>query len=283
MADNVHTAWMEQSTRDRDEVYQVRREHIAAKAAGPVEDPVRIDYLPSENDTWRIAKTALDRRWNSVACQEILDARDRLDLPNHRVPHLDEVTRRLQPRSGFQFRAVPGLVPVIDFFGSLAAGIFLSTQYVRHQASPLYTPEPDIIHEVLGHGTCLAEPHLAMLHRQAGSAMLRVETERARRFIADVFWFSAEFGVLRNEHGLTAYGAGLLSSVGELDHFVANAKIEPINPARMGTASYDISNYQPLLFSARSLNEVLDTVGEFFVRVDDDEVVSVLASTVESV
>ncbi len=261
-----------------DEAYQARRDCIAARAAGADAEPLRIDYLESENQTWRVAKAALDRRWNAVACSEILDARDRLDLPGLRVPHLDEITRRLQPRGGFEFRAVPGLVPVAEFFGALAAGRFLSTQYVRHHDSPLYTPEPDILHEVLGHGTCLADPHLAMLHRQAGSAMVRVETERARRFVADVFWFSAEFGVIADPDGPKAYGAGLLSSVGELDHFVTGAEIEPLDITRMGTVSYDIANYQPLLFSARSLAEVLDVVGEFFVRVDDDLVGALVGS-----
>ncbi|MGI9595286.1 MAG: phenylalanine 4-monooxygenase [Acidimicrobiales bacterium] len=293
MVEIADTGSMEPYALVGDVDYLARRDAIAARAAGPSAEPIRIAYLDSENETWRTAKAALDRRWNSVAAPAILDARDRLDLPNHRVPHLDEVTRRLRPRSGFEFRAVPGLVPVVEFFGSLAAGVFLSTQYVRHHDSPLYTPEPDIIHEVIGHGTCLADPHLAMLHRQAGSAMLRVTTEQARQFVANVFWFSAEFGVLRPDgmprpaggvgDGVRAYGAGLLSSVGELEHLVNKAEIVPLDIVRMGTTDYDISAYQPLLFSARSLAEVLDVVGEFFVAVDDELVASLSRSAAELV
>ncbi len=271
---------------ESDPEYVARRRWIADQAAGSDAEPTRITYRPSENETWRVAKGHLDERWTRMAAPAILDAADRLDLPNDRVPHLEEVSARLRPRSGFEFRAVPGLVPVDEFFGSLATGRFLSTQYVRHHASPLYTPEPDILHEVIGHGTCLADPHLAMLHREAGAAMIRLETERARQFVADVFWFSAEFGVLDTAEGdlrgIKAYGAGLLSSVGELDHFAHNAEIRPLDIDEMGTISYDIATYQPVLFGGRSLTEVLDVVGEFFATATDDGVLARVDRSLEA-
>lgn len=259
-----------------DEEYLQRRSWVAGRAAGSGAEPTRIEYLDTENETWRVAKAALDQRWEQVAAPALLDARDRLDLPSDRVPQLHEVTSRLRPRSGFEFRAVPGLVPVQEFFGSLAQGRFLSTQYVRHHGSPLYTPEPDILHEVLGHGTCLADPHLAMLHREAGAAMLRLETAVARQFVADVFWFSAEFGVIKSDGAIRAYGAGLLSSVGELDWFVDNATVRPLDILEMGTVDYDISAYQPLLFAAGSLTEVLDVVGEFFATASDGSIADLI-------
>jgi phenylalanine-4-hydroxylase len=266
-----------------DPVYRARRLGIAAQAAGADAAPLRIDYLTSEHETWLAAKAALDQRWNSgVVAPEILTARGRLDLPADRVPHLDEVTAGLAASSGFEFRAVPGLVPVEEFFGSLAAGRFLSTQYVRHHASPLYTPEPDIIHEVIGHGTCLADPDLAALHRSAGQAMLRMETEQGRQFVADVFWFSAEFGVVQPHRDAApkAYGAGLLSSVGELDHFATGARIVPVDIAAMGTVAYDIAHYQPVLFSASSIGSAVDLVGGFFDAADDDLVAALRTSVV---
>jgi phenylalanine-4-hydroxylase len=268
---------------DRD--YLHRREWLAGQAAGSGAAPTRIDYLDSENETWRVAKAALDQRWRRCAAPAILDAAKRLDLPHDRVPQLDEVTAQLRPRGGFEFRAVPGLVPVAEFFGSLSRGVFLSTQYVRYHGSPLYTPEPDVLHEVIGHGTCLADPHLAMLHRQAGAAMVRLETEAARQFVADVFWFSVEFGVIESGasgEGVRAYGAGLLSSVSELDWFVDNAEIRPLDIDAMGTISYDISRYQPVLFAGRSLAHVLDVVGEFFATVTDDAVLARLGCSTDA-
>jgi phenylalanine-4-hydroxylase len=260
-----------------DPAYRRRRDRIAALAAGASAQPKTIVYSAVENATWTTTKRALSERWCSLAAAEIHDAEDRLDLPIDQVAQLTEVTGRLAGISNFRYRAVPGLVPVIDFFGALARGTFLSTQYVRHHGSPLYTPEPDVLHEVLGHATCLADPKLAALHRSAGSAMIRMETDQARQFIADVFWFSAEFGVVADREGPRAYGAGLLSSAGELDWFRENAAFRALDIEAMGTLTYDIDAYQPVLFEARSLNHVLDIVGGFFDGMHDDTVAHLVA------
>ena len=255
-----------------DETYARRRREIADAARGPQRDPLDIAYLHVEDQTWSYAHGELLDRWRRFAAPEILIASEHLGLPTDRVPQLSEVTDRLARRTGFRFRAVPGLVPVDEFFGALADGIFLSTQYVRHPSSPLYTPEPDVLHEVLGHATCLTDPHLALLHRAAGAAMTRVELERSRQFLADVFWFSAEFGTLQSPEGPLAYGAGLLSSAGELDWFRTHALFRPLDIAQMGTLPYDIDHYQAVLFTARSLAEVTDVVGEFFADATDDRI-----------
>ena len=252
--------------------YVARRDELARLATGAHEQPATITYRPTEHSTWATVIAALQARWDEVAAPEILRAADRLGLPIDRVPQLHEVSSALVPRTGFEFRAVPGLVPVNEFFGALANGRFLSTQYIRHHDTPLYTPEPDIIHEVIGHGTCLAEPHLAMVHREAGTAMLRMETDAARQFIADVFWFSIEFGVVETDTGPRAHGAGLLSSVGELDWFRQQADVRPADIDAMGTLSYDISTYQPVLFACRSLAHLVDTVGEFFALATTESV-----------
>jgi phenylalanine-4-hydroxylase len=273
-----------------DDDYRQRREAIALMAAGPHREPDSVDYRAVEHQTWAAAREALFRRWQQVAAPEILEANERLGLPADEVPQLNEVTARLRLLSGFRYRAVPGLVPVEQFFGALANGVFLSTQYLRHHSSPLYTPEPDIIHEVLGHATCLAVPALADLHRAAGRAILRVEAEESRQFLADVFWFSAEFGVIgglapdgspgQATERPKAYGAGLLSSFGELDSF-QNSLLWPLNVAAMGAQAYDINTYQPVLFAARSMSEVSDVVGGFFDEATDD-LISAVRRTVVS-
>ena len=89
-----------------------------------------------------------------------------------------------------------------------------STQYIRHHSVPLYTPEPDVIHEVVGHGNCLAHDRFAALYRMAGQAARRVQATEALEFVSKVFWFSLEFGVVRERGQVRTYGAGLLSSYG---------------------------------------------------------------------
>lgn len=251
-----------------DVAYQRRRDELAARAAGPGRPPAVIAYRPEEDQTWATVAAALGPLRERHASRAVRDAAAALGLPAARVPQLADVTRRLQPLSGFRFEAVAGLVDTATFFASLASGCFLSTQYVRHPDWPLYTPEPDVIHEVMGHGAALAEPRLAELHRMAGAAMVATnaagDTRRAQQ-VADVFWFSAEFGVVWESGAWKAYGAGLLSSFGELGWFADHAEIRPLDPDAMASLPYDITRYQPTLFGAESLDHLLDVLGSWFL------------------
>ncbi len=214
--------------------YWRRRDEIAALAAGVDAPAATIDYTDVENEVWSTVTTTLRPLWDRHAASGVLAARDQLALPTDRVPQLAEVDARLRPLTGFGYRAVAGTVPAVEFFEALANRTFASTQYVRWEGDPLYTPEPDVIHEVVGHGNCLACPEIAELHRLAGEAIGRVHGERARQFIADVFWFSVEFGVVREHGELKAYGTGLLSSPSELTWFGGPRRDPPPRSRRDG-------------------------------------------------
>jgi phenylalanine-4-hydroxylase len=203
------------------------------------------------------------------AVGEYLEAAARLDLPRQRVPQLREVSARLDELTGFRLRPVPGLVPTRQFYGSLAERTFCSTQYVRHHSVPLYTPEPDVVHELVGHANMLASSTFADLYQLAGEASRRAETEAALEFFSRVFWFSFEFGVAWEGGELRTYGAGLLSSFGELDAF-RRAEVRQFDIVAMGTTAYDITVYQPLLFAGRSMSQVVDELGAFLSTFDDD-------------
>jgi hypothetical protein len=123
--------------------------------------------------------------------------------------------------------------------------------------------------EEVGHGGLMASPRLAELNRLAGQAARRLETQPGRDFFAKVFWFSIEFGVLRERGALRAYGAGLLSSYGEIEEF-RGADVRPLDIAEMGVQEYDITRYQPILFAADGIHHALDVVGGFFAECDDD-------------
>jgi len=181
------------------------------------------------------------------------------------------VSARLGEITGFRFAAVPGLVPKEQFFAHLARSCFLSTQFVRHPAEPYYTPEPDVIHELTGHANALADPVLARLHRVTGRAMTRAHLPATRQHIADVFWFSGEFGVVREEGSWKAYGAGLLSSVGELAWFADHAVVRPLDPREMAAQPYDITHYQPVLFGTASLRHAVDVIEGYFEDLLHDE------------
>jgi phenylalanine-4-hydroxylase len=160
-------------------------------------------------------------------------------------------------------------VPLEQFYGSLADRRFYSTQYVRHPAVPLYTPEPDIIHEVIGHGHLLATPTFGELHRQAGVATRGLKEKENILFLSKVFWFSLEFGTVMEDGELRSYGAGILSSYGEIEEFRA-MNHRPLDLVEMGTADYDITAYQPVLYRAESIQEVVEVVGGFFEQCSDE-------------
>ncbi len=253
-----------------DPAYRRRRHDIAALAAAwqpgrPVPD---VAYSPEEDELWRVVSRELGAKHRRLACDEYLRGCARLVLPEQRVPQLSEVDASLEALTGFHIRPVPGLVPVRDFYGSLAQRTFMSTQYVRHHSVPFYTPEPDIVHEIIGHANMLASPTFADLYQAAGEASRRTESDQALEFFSKVFWFTLEFGVVRQRGALRAYGAGLLSSFGELDEF-RRAELRPWDVVSMGTQPYDITHYQPVLFEASSFDRMVDELGAFFASYDE--------------
>ena len=256
-----------------DPEYRGRRNALATLAIEwqPGTPPPVAPYTEAEHEVWRIVCRELHGLHERLACSLYLEGKQRLGLPEDRIPQLLEVNELLRPLTGFAYVPAAGLVPLLQFYGSLADGLFHSTQYVRHHSVPLYTPEPDVLHEVFGHGNCLAHDRFAALYRAAGEAVRRVRTEHALEFISKVFWFSLEFGVVREHGQVRSYGAGLLSSYGEIQQ-VASADLRPLDIARMGVQTYDITHYQPILFCADGFGEVEDVVGTFFAEVDDDVV-----------
>jgi phenylalanine-4-hydroxylase len=134
---------------------------------------------------------------------------------------------------------------------------------------PFYTPEPDVVHELIGHCNTLASPALADLYEHAGQASRRAHSDVALEFFSRVWWFTLEFGVVYEDGELRTYGAGLLSSYGELDVF-RDADIREFDIRAMGTLDYDITRYQPVLFAASSFQRLVEDLTAFFTTYDND-------------
>jgi phenylalanine-4-hydroxylase len=262
-----------------DPEYRTRRDAISAvgaayKPGDPIPD---VEYAPEEDALWTLVSGELEAKHERYAVREYLDAAAFLDLPRDRVPQLRQVSADLHRLTGFGVRPVPGLVPTRVFYGTLADRTFCSTQYIRHHSVPLYTPEPDVVHELVGHCNMLASPEFADLYQLAGQASRRSESDAALEFFSRVFWFSFEFGVAWEGGELRTYGAGLLSSYGELDAF-RSAEIRPFDLTAMGTTDYDITVYQPLLYAGRSVAHVVDELGAFLSTYDDDAFARLIAA-----
>lgn len=256
-----------------DPLYRARRNEIAAAALAwkPDEPTPLIEYTEDEQNVWRTVCRELAAKHERYAVAEYIEAKARVGLPTDHIPGLDEVSSLIEPVSGWRYLPAAGLVPLEQFYGSLADRRFFSTQYVRHPEVPLYTPEPDIIHEVIGHGHLIATPTFGELHRLAGEATRRLQDMENIRFLSRVFWFSLEFGTVIEEGELRAYGAGILSSYGEIEEF-RGMDHRPLDLVEMGTADYDITAYQPVLYRAESIQEVVDVVGGFFEQASDEHI-----------
>lgn len=254
-----------------DAAYRARRAAIAEVGARhrPGDAVEAVVYAPEEDALWRLVSTELAGWHRSHAVGAFRAGTAALALPVDRVPQLRDVSVRLTDLTDWAVTPVPGLVPTRTFYGSLAERRFCSTQYIRHHSVPFYTPEPDVVHELIGHAGALAEPSYAELYELAGAASLRCETDAALEAFSRVFWFTLEFGVAWEEGELKAYGAGLLSSYGEIQTF-RDAEVRPLDLAAMASTSYDITRYQPLLFAARSFGHAQEALAGFLAGWDDE-------------
>src|SRR5687767_9334627 len=248
----------------RDREYRARR-NLIARLAAVYEPGTAIPdapYAPEEHEVWRAIMRALGPAHRAHACAEYLACAARLGLPRDRIPQLGEVSAKVEAVSGFRLEPVAGLVEPRVFLESLARGVFLSTQYIRHHSTPLYTPEPDVAHEIIGHAATLASPRFAELNRLFGEAVRRTKQAAELDRLARVYWFTIEFGVLREDGRIKAYGTGLLSSAGELAE-MHKAELRPLDLETAANHIYDPTHFQSILFCADSFDHMYETLKSF--------------------
>ena len=248
-----------------DPAYRRRRDEIAVMAPplNSGESPKIIDYSQTECATWATVFEKLTALYPTHACREFVAVIDDIGYDADGVPQLADVSRFLTDRTGFALQPVAGLVSAREFLEALSRRVFCATQYIRHHSEPLYTPEPDIVHELMGHAPMLGIPEFADLSQKIGEGSLRADDAQIEQ-LATLYWFTIEYGVLLQDSQLKAYGAGLLSSFGELEHALSGkVEIKPFDPRIAKDTAYPITTYQPLLWSVNSIREAFDRMDEF--------------------
>ena len=251
----------------RDAEYRARRNQIAEIALSYVPGNAipPAPYTDEEHGVWQTIWQALEPAQQRHACAEYLECVRRLSFDTRRIPQLGEISKKVEAISGFRLEPVAGLVEPRVFLESLANGVFLCTQYIRHHSTPLYTPEPDVAHEIIGHAVTLASTRFAEINRLFGEAVKRTNDPADLDRLARVYWFTIEFGVLRENGEVKAYGTGLLSSAGELEE-MHKAELRSLDLEAASSHDYDPTHYQAVLFCAESFAEMYGDLREFLRR-----------------
>jgi phenylalanine-4-hydroxylase len=251
-----------------DAEYRKRRDYIAGlsknfRETGVITD---VDYTEEEQGIWRHVATRLEELHQKHASPFYLRAKRDLGISTDRIPQLSEMSRRLKELTNFRLAPIEGLVDTRAFLSWLSWRTMLSTQYIRHHSRPEYTPEPDIVHEAIGHIPMFTNQAFADYSQYIGHGA-RVANDKQIEELGRLYWFTVEFGLVEHEGEVKAYGAGLLSSFGELEHaFSDKVERRPFDLEQVIDHDYTYSDMQPVLYVIPSYAELKEVTREYISR-----------------
>ncbi|MCL5262669.1 MAG: phenylalanine 4-monooxygenase [Acidobacteria bacterium] len=225
-------------------------------------------YTPEQHAVWQELVSRRMPQLREHACQEYLDGIEQIGLRADSIPNLAEVNKRLEPLTGWNATPVSGFLPPDAFFEMLAARRFPTTTWLRSRESMEYTPEPDIFHDVLGHVPMHAHPVFADFLQHYGKvcATIMGDKDKLER-MGRLFWFTVEFGVIRQNGGIKLYGSGLISSHGESTYVIKGGpEIRDFNLEQVLEQQFKVSEMQKVLYAVESFDQIYEAAKEAEAR-----------------
>lgn len=228
---------------------------------------MRPDYTVDQNwDAYSAEEHALYKRLYErqlqllprYACAEVIESVKHLGASD-KIPRLDEISAKLQKVTGWELVGVPGLVPDLAFFKLLASRRFPVTVWLRKPEEFDYIVEPDVFHDFFGHVPLLFNPFIADYMQAYGQGGLRAKTLNALPMLSRLYWYTVEFGLIKTSEGLRAYGAGIMSSSGELVRCIDSQEPlrEPFDLETVLNTDFDIDHYQETYFVIDSFEDLM--------------------------
>lgn len=222
-------------------------------------------YTPEQHAIWRELVTRRMPQLERYASEVYLDGFAQIGLQPEQLPDLRAVSARLQPRTGWQSTPVSGFLPADAFFEMLGARMFPTTTWIRGRDQMEYTPEPDIFHDVFGHVPMHAHPVFADFLQHYGKVCAALTDPEALERMGRLFWFTVEFGVIREKGEIKVYGSGLISSHGECTQVIDRSGGLEIRDFRLDdvlNTTVDVSKMQPVLYAIESYEQIFEATKE---------------------
>lgn len=221
-----------------------------------------IQWTKEENQIWSELYERQIKLLDNRACQQFMDGIELLGMTSQEIPQLKSIDKVLTQTTGWKTAEVPALIPFEEFFRLLANKQFPVATFIRTREDFDYLQEPDIFHEIFGHCPLLTNPAFAHFTHTYGKLGLSA-SKQDRVFLARLYWFTVEFGLMKTEHGLRIYGGGILSSPGETMYALESdiPERKPFVPIDMLRTPYRIDIMQPIYYVLEQADD-LDELAE---------------------
>ena len=231
-------------------------------------------YTAENQETWRVLYDRQMVYLANNASEVYLSGARSINLVRDHIPYLEgpqSVNTFLMPLTGWQSKAVPGYLPAKAFFACLARREFPTTIVIRSRESIDYLPEPDIFHDIFGHVPLHADPIFADFLQTYGKAAVSTDDPHHTERLARLFWFTVEFGLIREGGRNRLYGSGLISSPGESAHALDSKDVDrrPFDLETVCNTSFEIDHYQPILYVLESFDQLHDAMNTYAQRLLD--------------